>query len=330
MSKQSNIVNASQDITVDSSGNVQIGNNSSVTGGRYLDIYNTASGATDFSILRFITQQAGSSSTTSADIYKRKNGQFTISNGETNPSAFTSFNVGASERVRIDSSGRVGINTTSPDFALHVQDAGSNTAATVKLGDVYHGYVQQNANDLNIISNGDQAYRASVGTNNGTGNIVFQTAHATTGNTEHMRINSAGVITTPNQPLCSMNNGAGWLTMVANTVYGVGASYAANRGGFYAGASLGGYPVTHVPATGLYRVTLHAYVTANQSGRLSLRANQSTLLCFLQIPSIPSHTALTENIVYLNAYDYLDYVADATMNLYHADLHTYVTLEFLG
>ena len=104
------------------------------------------------------------------------------------------------------SSGRVGINTTSPDFALHVQDAGSNAAATVKLGDVYHGYVQQNANDLNIISNGDQAYRASVGTNNGTGNIVFQTAHATTGNTERMRIDSAGRVTMPNQPCFSASS----------------------------------------------------------------------------------------------------------------------------
>jgi hypothetical protein len=90
------------------------------------------------------------------------------------------------------SSGRVGINTTSPDFALHVQDAGSNAAATVKLGDVYHGYVQQNANTLNIISNGDQEYRAGLGTNNGSGNIVFQTASNTTGNTERMRISRSG------------------------------------------------------------------------------------------------------------------------------------------
>jgi hypothetical protein len=142
MSKQSNIVNASQDITVDSSGNVQIGNNSSVTGGRYLDIYNTASGATDFSILRFITQQAGSSSTTSADIYKRKNGQFTISNGETSSSAFTGFNVGAAERMRIDAAGRVTM-PYQPCFSasssgLMSWSAGSTITQIVALNYVPH------------------------------------------------------------------------------------------------------------------------------------------------------------------------------------------------
>ena len=134
------------------------------------------------------------------------------------------------------SSGRVGINTTSPDFALHVQDAGSNAAATVKLGDVYHGYVQQNANDLNIISNGDQAYRASVGTNNGTGNIVFQTAHATTGNTERMRIDSAGRVTMPNQPSFKVATNYSTQTYIAGATllytveeYDVGNNFANSR-----------------------------------------------------------------------------------------------------
>ena len=92
---------------VDNAGNVRIGTGTSVTGGRYLDIYNTGSSPTDFSILRLITQQVGSSSTTSLDIYKRKNGQFTIANNDTDSAAYTSFHVGASERMRIDSSGRV-------------------------------------------------------------------------------------------------------------------------------------------------------------------------------------------------------------------------------
>lgn len=126
-------------LRIDASQNVQLGSQSSVTGGRYFDIYNTASGATDFSILRFITQQVGSSSTVSADIYKRKNGQFTISNNETHADAYTSFNVGASERLRLTSSGSVGIGISSPskkldvDTTMRVTNAAGTSAAELDV-----------------------------------------------------------------------------------------------------------------------------------------------------------------------------------------------------
>ena len=242
----------------------------------------------------------------------------------------TNGNTASSEAMRINSSGNVGIGTINPAQALHVQDAGSGSSGTIKLGSDYHGYVQQLNNNLNIISNGDQAFRAALGTNNGTGNIVFQTASGTTGNTERMRIDSLGRVTTPYQPLCVVHNGAGWLTMTANQAYGVGANRLINRGGFWTGGALGGYPVTHVPATGFYRVTLQAYTNNNVAGRLTLRANQSTGLCFMQIPPIATHTALTSGVVSLTVGDYLDYVADVSMSLYHSYQHTFVTIEYLG
>ena len=110
---------------INSGGDVQIGT-AAVTGGRYFDIYNTGATATDFAITRFITQQVGSSSTTSADIIKRKNGQFGIINNETNAAAYIHFTVGASERMRIDSSGNVNIGgTTSSTSKLKLIGAGS-------------------------------------------------------------------------------------------------------------------------------------------------------------------------------------------------------------
>ena len=102
------------------------------------------------------------------------------------------FSTSGAERMRIDAVGHVGIGTSSPAQVLHVQDSGTNAAGTIQMGTDYHGYVQQLNNNLNIISNGDQAYRAALGTNNGSGNIVFQTASATTGNTERMRLDSSG------------------------------------------------------------------------------------------------------------------------------------------
>jgi len=106
------------------------------------------------------------------------------------------------------SGSNVGINTSSPAQSLQVQDAGTSSIGTIKLGNDYHGFVQQYNNDLNIISNGDQAYRAALGTNNGTGNIVFQTANGTTGNTQRMRIDSLGRVTMPYQP-CFSAGGSG-------------------------------------------------------------------------------------------------------------------------
>ena len=87
---------------------------------RYLDINNINSGSNAGSILRLITSNVSGVSNVSADIIKYKNGQFSINNSETDSAAFTSFNVGASERLRITSSGNVGIGTTTPTTKLHV------------------------------------------------------------------------------------------------------------------------------------------------------------------------------------------------------------------
>jgi len=112
--------NNAESMRISSAGDVQIGT-AAVTGGRYFDIYNTGSTATDFAITRFITQQVGSSSTTSADIFKRKNGQFGIANNDTHDDAHINFTVGALERMRLDASGNLGVGNTNPYTRLHVK-----------------------------------------------------------------------------------------------------------------------------------------------------------------------------------------------------------------
>jgi len=91
-----------------SNGDVGIGTNASAGNTlRYLDLQNSDTGASAGSIFRFITSNTAGSGTTSVDMLKYKTGGFYINNNETNAAAFTAFYVGASERMRIDSSGNV-------------------------------------------------------------------------------------------------------------------------------------------------------------------------------------------------------------------------------
>jgi len=102
-------------VTIDTSQNVGIGTTPyatglvlyrSTAGLLYNDMNNPSSAnASDGVITRLITQNVASSGTTSVDLVKYKSGQFTINNNETNAAAFTSFGVGSSERMRLNSTG---------------------------------------------------------------------------------------------------------------------------------------------------------------------------------------------------------------------------------
>ena len=127
------------------------------------------------------------------------------------------FTVGASERLRIDSSGRVGIGTSSPNSKLHVKDstdiAMSNDAdgQFVIEGSGYSGAIALNATGMQIYQN-SSARSLILGTNetaritiNGSGGVniasssgngylsVPQAYTGTTGSAANMHILSSGV-----------------------------------------------------------------------------------------------------------------------------------------
>ena len=102
-----------------------------------------------------------------------------------NGSGLTYSGTGGARHFRITRDGNVGIGTTAPTEKLHV-------VGNIQLGESYHGKLVQNGDELYIASNGDQAFRAGLGTNNGSGFITFKTATGLTGNTERMRITPAG------------------------------------------------------------------------------------------------------------------------------------------
>ena len=84
----------------------------------YFDYTNSTNGGGV--VWRQIVRNIANTGTTSVDLAKIGGG-FLINNNDTNAANFTAFGVGASERMRITSAGRLGIGVTSPAEALDVK-----------------------------------------------------------------------------------------------------------------------------------------------------------------------------------------------------------------
>jgi hypothetical protein len=180
-------VNGAEYVRILNSGNVGIG---TTTPTQALQVgLATPSAATPYSLLNGLRISGGDTTNT----IWQATGALTINTNGTNLSL--GYGNGVEALTILGTNGNVGIGTTSPASRLHVYDGG-NSIGTIQLGATgttgYYSQVYQNANYLDLIANGDTAYRQSLATNNGTGNIRFFTAGFAGSNTERMRIDWQG------------------------------------------------------------------------------------------------------------------------------------------
>ena len=179
----------SERMRIDSSGNVGIG---TASASQKLEILDTSNAKTRFAYSSSVYGEIGRKSDGNYEFSAYENGANILFGTSTTNGATT-------ERMRIDSSGNVGIGTASPDNKLHVYKGDSGHSWSFDTGDVL------------IVENSDSASLNIATPNSNSGNILFSDAgergrgrivydhsgdymaFATSGqSSERMRIDSSG------------------------------------------------------------------------------------------------------------------------------------------
>jgi len=175
------------------------------------------------------------------------------------------------EQVKVDSSGRVGIGTSSPSQILELKAAEPRICLNGTTGDAFKGIeFDHNGTRYGSIfhNQGDGDLTISSG-DNGSGYFI----NFKTDNAERMRIHSGGEITKSNQPAVACHDTTGWFIFNNGDIftfndpeYNVGNNYSTATGRFTA------------PVEGYYLITANIYfdtATGNYANAYYIAKNGS-------------------------------------------------------
>lgn len=234
----------------------------------------------------------------------------------------------------INASGNVGIGVSSPTRPLHVsgvvQSSGTESSSAVLNGGTADGAALQLNRGGSVSQNAYVAqYQGSLFIKNlDSGSIVFTN---TTSDTERMRIDSSGRITTPSQPAMHLDgNFNGWSTW-GTTVDQVMTQFYTDfsRGGM----SHNGSGRITVPVSGYYLVYFQVYVASTNQGRASLKRNGTSDIIVGQFAgSSADRIGFSSTVISCSANDYLEVVGTAfdPISVYMGSRHTFFGAYLIG
>jgi hypothetical protein len=115
-------------------GDINIGAADAGNALRYFDIYNLNTGNSAGAIIRLVTSNSSASGSTTVDLVKYKNAQFSINNNDS--AGFTTFNTAGYERMRIASNGYISLGASAGGVRqLHINGGAGSCEIVMGPGD---------------------------------------------------------------------------------------------------------------------------------------------------------------------------------------------------